>query len=137
MAKRLSGGPTRTKPEPVIIVQDAVTTETPSEQLRTEVDKVQGRYEKKIRQLEKQNRELHQTTVEQFAKAVEAVEQKFIKTTASSICGDMQSQVMQCYHDNPRETLNCSRIIREYSTCVQQQREKILKTESEKQMTAA
>lgn len=91
-----------------------------------EVEKIQSQYEKRIEALEKQNKDLYQSTTEQFAAAVQEVEKKFLKTTASPICDDLQNQVMQCYQENQKETIHCSGFVKAYSNCVQQQRETIL-----------
>ncbi len=47
----------------------------------------------------------------------------FRKTTSSPICSDLQEDVMNCYNENPKETLNCSGVVKAYSSCVQEQRE--------------
>ncbi|KAK2154138.1 hypothetical protein LSH36_275g01041 [Paralvinella palmiformis] len=118
--------PTIDEPQTRITVKRAI----PDEQLQSELDKVRDHYEKKVRALEKQNREVHKTTVEQFAKAVEDVEKKFLKTAAPLVCDELQNKLMQCYRDNPNQVLNCSQMVRAYSSCVEHERGSLLKNSS-------
>lgn len=110
-------------PQTRITVRRAI----PDEQLQEELEKVREQYEKRIRDLEKQNREVHQTTVDEFAKAVEDVEKKFLKATAPLVCEELQNKVMQCYRDNPKQVLNCSQMVRAYTSCVEHERGSLLK----------
>lgn len=84
------------------------------------------KYRETIKKLERKNAELYQTTSEQFAKAVEEVEQKFLKTTASPICQELQEEVLKCYQSNPKYTLYCSPQVKAFNECVERTREKIL-----------
>lgn len=37
-----------------------------------------------------------------------------------SVCTDLQTKVLQCYRENPQQTLHCSSLAKQYMTCVQQ-----------------
>lgn len=116
VARRLEGrpdGPTKSK-------------EADPEVRVAELKKMQNFYENRIQALEQMNKDLHQTTKEQFAKAVEDVETKFLKTTSSPVCEDLQTEVLKCYQANPKHTLNCSPQVKAFSECVQKQRESLL-----------
>lgn len=37
----------------------------------------------------------------------------------ASVCTELQSKVLQCYRENPQQTLHCSSLAKEYMACVQ------------------
>ncbi|XP_048239146.1 MICOS complex subunit MIC19-like [Haliotis rufescens] len=90
------------------------------------VQEVEAFYQQKLRQLEERNATLQKITNEQFAKAVQEVEQKFLKQTGSPVCQDLQSRVYNCYVDNPKYTLRCSADVRAFSLCVETARQNAL-----------
>ncbi|XP_046581588.1 MICOS complex subunit MIC19-like [Haliotis rubra] len=90
------------------------------------VQEVENFYQQKLRQLEERNATLQKITNEQFAKAVQEVEQKFLKQTGSPVCQDLQSRVYNCYVDNPKYTLRCSADVRAFSLCVEKARQNAL-----------
>ncbi|XP_064606534.1 MICOS complex subunit MIC19-like [Liolophura sinensis] len=83
-------------------------------------------YQDKLRALEEKNALVYRTTKEQFAKAVEEVEQKFLKHTGSALCQDFQQQVYQCYKANSDKTLMCSPEVRQFTSCVETARQNAL-----------
>uniref|UniRef100_A0A667Y3M0 Coiled-coil-helix-coiled-coil-helix domain containing 6b n=1 Tax=Myripristis murdjan TaxID=586833 RepID=A0A667Y3M0_9TELE len=44
----------------------------------------------------------------------------------ASVCTELQAQVLQCYRENPQQTLLCSGLAKEYMTCIQQAKKKTL-----------
>eukprot|EP00918_Siedleckia_nematoides_P010300 GHVU01022502.1.p1 GENE.GHVU01022502.1~~GHVU01022502.1.p1 ORF type:complete len:155 (+),score=17.72 GHVU01022502.1:112-576(+) len=124
VARRLLGQETGPRP-----VSTGVGYQRPNvspKQHIEDIEKIEHFYKDRIKALEQQNAELYQTTTEQFAKAVEEVEQKFLKTTASPICTELQEDVLKCYQDNQSQGLNCSSHVQAFSECVRKQREKLL-----------
>lgn len=41
-------------------------------------------------------------------------------------CVENSNKVLKCYQDNPKEILNCSSLVEEFSNCVDQRRAKII-----------
>lgn len=124
VAKRLMGQPEAVEkdPEPENLpVQQIIHGIDPAE-----VDQLENYYKQRISSLEKKNDELFHDKKEEFAKTVAEVEQKFLKTTASPICEDLQTEVLKCYQSNPSQTLLCSSIVKQFNECVQKQREVIV-----------
>lgn len=37
-----------------------------------------------------------------------------------SLCAELQAKVLQCYRENPQQTLHCSGLAKQYMACVQQ-----------------
>lgn len=91
-----------------------------------DLHKIEQYYQEKIHVLEDRNNQLFEEQKHQFAEAVQEVEKKFLKTTASPICQDLQTAVLECYQNNPNQTLLCSAHVKAFNECVQQQRERIL-----------
>ncbi|KAL8621155.1 hypothetical protein ACOMHN_004826 [Nucella lapillus] len=97
-----------------------------SDKSRAMVQDIESFYTHRLRELEDRNSELQKITNEQFVKAVQEVEQKFLKHTSTPVCQNMQSKVYECYLDNPKQTLNCSAQVRAFSTCVERARQNAL-----------
>ncbi|GFR72722.1 MICOS complex subunit [Elysia marginata] len=68
------------------------------------------------------NTQLQHQTNEQFALAVQEVEKKFMNVTASPVCQDLQTKVLECYQANGTEPLNCSGIVNAFASCVDRAR---------------
>ncbi|CAH1784687.1 unnamed protein product [Owenia fusiformis] len=88
-----------------------------------EMKNLQAYYEERLQYLEQMNSQLYQTTTDQFAKAVQEVEQKFLKQTSSPVCQELQSEVVACYNANPKQTLLCSAQIKAFTDCVDKYRQ--------------
>ncbi|ELT89200.1 hypothetical protein CAPTEDRAFT_168958 [Capitella teleta] len=101
---------------------EAIAREIQAEELQ----RLKDFYERRLQSLENNNKELYQTTTEQFAHAVEEVESKFLKATQPPICQGLEEAVMKCYQQNPKQTLLCSAEVKAFAACVQSQREKVL-----------
>lgn len=91
-----------------------------------ELRRIEAYYEDKIQEIEKQNAELYQTTVDHFSKAVQQVEKKYLNTSLPLVCGDLQKAVKKCYLDNKSQSLNCSAEVRAFEQCVGKQRQRML-----------
>jgi hypothetical protein len=89
-------------------------------------NKLKSSYDGKIRAIEEQNAQLYQTTVDHFAKAVEKVEQKYLKVTEPPVCGELQTSVMNCYLNNRSKSLNCSAEVNAFNNCIHKYRERTL-----------
>ncbi|KAH9503625.1 MICOS complex subunit MIC19 [Bulinus truncatus] len=76
----------------------------------------------KLQELQQRNASLQKLTNAEFARAVKEVDEKFIKTTSSPVCQDLQLKVLECYQANPTEVLNCAAIVDAFTTCVDRAR---------------
>lgn len=72
----------------------------------------------KIEKLEEQNEKQLAAEKEEFAKAVDEIEKKFIRSTGSPVCQNIQQDVYQCYRSNPKQTLNCASQVKAFTSCV-------------------
>ncbi|XP_078595912.1 MICOS complex subunit mic25-a-like isoform X1 [Branchiostoma floridae x Branchiostoma japonicum] len=107
--------------------RDGVPRETllPHEQKAVLHEALQERdryWQDKLHSVEEKNAQLNQLTVEQFNKAAEEVEAKFIKQHYKPVCQDLQEAVMTCYIENPKQTLNCAQQTKAFTNCVENAR---------------
>lgn len=124
VARRLLGKPelpdqsetTPQEPQPSVVPQQG----------GADVENLKRQYQERIAALEGTNNDIHKITKEQFAQAVNEVESKFVDQTATPVCENWTKKVLQCYQDNPDYTLHCSQEVKQFSACVQRQREAIL-----------
>ncbi|XP_054979556.1 MICOS complex subunit MIC19 isoform X2 [Sorex araneus] len=75
-------------------------------------------YKEQLARLEERNSEFYKVTTEQYQKAAEEVEGKFKRFETHPICTDLQAQILQCYRQNSKQTLNCSALASQYMRCV-------------------
>ncbi|WAR26252.1 MIC19-like protein [Mya arenaria] len=70
--------------------------------------------------------ENHKIKAEEFARAVEEVEAKFIKQTGSPVCQDLQQEVYNCYQEHYKESLRCSTQVKAFTQAVERERRNAL-----------
>jgi len=106
--------PPQKEPEPILSESRPFP-----EQIHAEVEDF---YIQKLKELQERNAVLQKQTNDQFAKAVQEVENKFINITANPVCQDLQAKVIECYQANPNSTLNCSPLVEAFTYCVDRAR---------------
>ncbi|XP_077601151.1 uncharacterized protein LOC144215849 isoform X2 [Stigmatopora nigra] len=77
-------------------------------------------YKEHVAKLEARCTQFYKATAESFQKGKEDAHRRFMRFNIQPVCGDMQSQVMKCYQENPGKSLSCSRIASAYMQCVEQ-----------------
>uniref|UniRef100_A0A8C5MDI1 Coiled-coil-helix-coiled-coil-helix domain containing 3 n=1 Tax=Leptobrachium leishanense TaxID=445787 RepID=A0A8C5MDI1_9ANUR len=75
-------------------------------------------YKDQLARLEERSAQFYKVTTEEYQKAATAVETKFKKYEAHPICADLQAQILQCYQQNPQQSLRCSTLASQYMQCV-------------------
>jgi len=83
-----------------------------------ELKKVEDYWREKLKNVESKYVNLNKLTSEEFAKSVSEVEQLYKKEIYPPICPDKEESVMKCYQDNPKQSLVCSSIVKDFSECV-------------------
>jgi len=83
-----------------------------------ELKKIEDYWRDKLKKVESKYVNLNKLTSEEFAKSVAEVEQLYKKETCGPICQDKEESVMKCYLDNPKQSLVCSSIVKDFSQCV-------------------
>ncbi|XP_064633479.1 MICOS complex subunit MIC19-like [Lineus longissimus] len=91
-----------------------------------DISRLEKLYKEKLKRLEKLNKELYQTSTQEFSQAVQEVEKKFLKYTTSPVCHNQQDAVLKCYQDNPKQTLLCSLQVKQFLECVEKTRQTVL-----------
>lgn len=83
-----------------------------------ELKKVEDYWRERLKTVESKYVNLNKLTSEEFAKSVAEVEQLYKKETCGPICQGAESSVIKCYKENPKQSLVCSPIVKEFSQCV-------------------
>ncbi|XP_027859619.1 coiled-coil-helix-coiled-coil-helix domain containing 6b isoform X6 [Xiphophorus couchianus] len=90
------------------------------ERKEQELATIQSFYKEQLEIMERKNFQNYKQTAEEYfeaaAKAGERIRPRYI----SPMCTDLQTKVLQCYKENPKQTLHCSRLAKQYMNCVQQ-----------------
>ncbi|XP_069085415.1 MICOS complex subunit MIC19 isoform X1 [Pleurodeles waltl] len=84
-------------------------------------------YKEQLARLEERSAQFYKVTTEQYLKASNEVEARFKRYEASPICSDLQGKVLQCYQQNPQQTLNCSSLASQYLHCVNSAKQTMLR----------
>ncbi|XP_029358543.1 coiled-coil-helix-coiled-coil-helix domain containing 6b [Echeneis naucrates] len=77
-------------------------------------------YKEQLDILEKKNFDNYKETAEQYDQAAAKAEAHIRPRQTASVCTELQAKVLQCYRENPQQTLHCSSLAKQYMTCVQQ-----------------
>ncbi|XP_059185537.1 MICOS complex subunit mic25a-like isoform X2 [Centropristis striata] len=85
-----------------------------------ELTSISSFYKEQLEILEKKNLDNYKQTAEQYNEAATKAEAHIRPRQAASVCSELQAKVLQCYRENPQQTLLCSSLARQYMTCVQQ-----------------
>lgn len=88
------------------------------------------KWQERLRAIEERNANTFEINTEEFKKAAEEVEAKFIKQSHVPICQSLQEEVMKCFNENPKHTLSCSQQVKDFTHCVEQARTSIVTKKS-------
>ncbi|XP_072508813.1 MICOS complex subunit MIC19 [Notamacropus eugenii] len=83
-------------------------------------------YKEQLARLEERSAEFYKVTTEQYQRAAEEVESKFKRYETHPICADLQAKILQCYRENPQQTLSCSALANQYQHCVNHAKQSML-----------
>ncbi|XP_061689633.1 MICOS complex subunit mic25-like isoform X2 [Syngnathoides biaculeatus] len=90
------------------------------ERKEQELASISSFYKDQLEILEKKNLDTYQQTAEQYNQAATKAEAHIRPWQTVSVCSELQAKVLQCYRENPQQTLLCSSLAKQYMTCVQQ-----------------
>ncbi|XP_039654206.1 MICOS complex subunit mic25a-like isoform X4 [Perca fluviatilis] len=85
-----------------------------------ELTTISSFYKEQLEILEKKNVDNYKQMAEQYNEAATKAEAYIRPRQTASVCSELQAKVLQCYRENPQQTLHCSSLARQYMTCVQQ-----------------
>ncbi|KAG8576797.1 hypothetical protein GDO81_009976 [Engystomops pustulosus] len=83
-------------------------------------------YKEQLARLEERSAQFYKVTTEQYQSAANTVEARFKKYESRPVCADLQAQILQCYQQNPQQTLSCSVLARQYLQCVNSAKQSML-----------
>ena len=79
-----------------------------------------------MRDLTKQQEELQKSMKQEFQNSVKRVSEKFFSAESETACSTLDSKVMQCYMDNPKQPLKCSTLAKDFVKCVKDYRAEMI-----------
>ncbi|XP_016281652.2 MICOS complex subunit MIC19 isoform X1 [Monodelphis domestica] len=83
-------------------------------------------YKEQLARLEERSAEFYKVTTEQYQRAADEVESKFRRYETHPVCADLQAKILQCYRENPQQTLSCSTLATQYQHCVNHAKQSVL-----------
>uniref|UniRef100_A0A3Q1EF30 Coiled-coil-helix-coiled-coil-helix domain containing 6b n=1 Tax=Acanthochromis polyacanthus TaxID=80966 RepID=A0A3Q1EF30_9TELE len=96
------------------------------ERKEKELTSISSFYKEQLETLEKKNLDNYKETAEQYNQAATKAEAHIRPRQTASLCTELQAKVLQCYRENPQQTLQCSSLAKQYMTCVQQAKKSAL-----------
>lgn len=96
------------------------------ERKEKELESISSFYKEQLETLEKKNLDNYKETAEQYNQAATKAEAHIRPRQTASLCTELQAKVLQCYRENPQQTLQCSSLAKQYMTCVQQAKKSAL-----------
>ncbi|KAG8185278.1 hypothetical protein JTE90_023891 [Oedothorax gibbosus] len=94
------------------------TTLEQRQKYHEEFKKAEKSWNNRIHELETQNRLLFETSKEKFGATLHEVESNHVKNSYAPVCPDKQHQVLRCYKENGKLSLNCAREVHDFMECV-------------------
>ncbi|XP_069812315.1 MICOS complex subunit MIC19 [Dendropsophus ebraccatus] len=83
-------------------------------------------YKEQLARLEERSAQFYKVTTEQYQSAANTVEARFKRYESHPVCADLQAQILQCYQQNPQQTLSCSVLAGQYLQCVNSAKQSML-----------
>ncbi|KAM7006413.1 coiled-coil-helix-coiled-coil-helix domain containing 6b [Tautogolabrus adspersus] len=96
------------------------------ERKEKELASISSFYKEQLATLEKKNFDNYEQTAEQYNQAATKAEAHIRPRQTASVCTELQVKVLQCYRENPQQTLLCSSLAKQYMVCVQQAKKSLL-----------
>ncbi|XP_077120562.1 MICOS complex subunit MIC19 isoform X2 [Ranitomeya variabilis] len=96
------------------------------EEKERELKRQDAYYKEQLARLEERSAQFYKVTTEQYQSAANTVESRFKRYESHPICADLQAKILQCYQQNPQQTLSCSALASQYLQCVNSAKQSVL-----------
>ncbi|XP_063782831.1 MICOS complex subunit MIC19 [Pseudophryne corroboree] len=96
------------------------------EEKERELKRQDDYYKEQLARLEERSAQFYKVTTEEYQTAANSVEARFKRYESHPVCADLQSQILQCYQQNPKQTLSCSVLASQYLQCVNSAKQSML-----------
>ncbi|XP_072257948.1 MICOS complex subunit MIC19 isoform X2 [Pyxicephalus adspersus] len=83
-------------------------------------------YKEQLARLEERSAQFYKVTTDQYQEAANSVEARFKRYESHPVCADLQAKILQCYQQNPQQTLSCSALASQYMQCVNTAKQSML-----------
>ncbi|XP_030584529.1 coiled-coil-helix-coiled-coil-helix domain containing 6b isoform X2 [Archocentrus centrarchus] len=91
-----------------------------------ELASISSFYKEQLEILEKKTLDNYKEVAEQYNLAASKAEARIRSRHTAFLCAELQAKVLQCYRENPQQTLHCSSLAKQYMTCVHQAKQSAL-----------
>ncbi|XP_069793461.1 MICOS complex subunit mic25-like isoform X2 [Narcine bancroftii] len=104
--------------------QDIKQLASQLEKKETELQELQSFYKEQLDLIEQKNVEYYKLASAQVNEAATIADTRVKRRNCEPLCMSLQSQILQCYQENPRLSLKCSDFAKEYRRCVRDTQKK-------------
>lgn len=81
----------------------------------------------KLNDLKTKQEQLQEEMKTEFKSAVDRVSSRFFAHAENEgVCGNIETEIIRCYLDNPSQQLNCASIANDFNKCVNDYRAELL-----------
>ena len=96
------------------------------EEYQQQIQQLEKSWKSQIEELQKQNRNLLQTTKDKLSANISEVEKHLNKTKCQPICRESSKTVEDCLQTHRSQPLKCSKEVRSFVDCVHEVRRSVL-----------
>lgn len=75
-------------------------------------------WKERLEEEKKKHHNFYDLTMKEYEEALEKTEKKLKKPSLSPICESFRDHVLACYQQHPKQTLNCSQSVADFTKCV-------------------
>ncbi|XP_051874216.1 MICOS complex subunit mic25-like [Pristis pectinata] len=106
--------------------QDIKQLASQLERKQAELQELEAFYKEQLDLIEQKNAEYYRLASAQFNEAATTADTRVKRRNYEPLCINLQSQILQCYQENPQLTLKCSDFAKEYRHCIREAQKTLL-----------
>uniref|UniRef100_UPI00398F85CF MICOS complex subunit mic25a-like n=1 Tax=Pristiophorus japonicus TaxID=55135 RepID=UPI00398F85CF len=91
-----------------------------------DLQRLEAFYKEQLQIIEQKNADYYRLASAQFNEAATIADSHVKMRNCEPLCVDLQSQILNCYQENPQLTLKCSTFAKEYRHCIKEAQKTLL-----------
>ncbi|XP_048403942.2 MICOS complex subunit mic25-a-like isoform X2 [Stegostoma tigrinum] len=96
------------------------------EKKEADLQRLEVFYKEQLDLIEQKHDDYYQLASAQFNEAASIAEVRVKSRSYEPLCANLQSQILNCYQENPQLTLKCSAFAKEYRHCIREAQKMLL-----------
>ncbi|XP_067854506.1 MICOS complex subunit mic25-a-like [Heptranchias perlo] len=96
------------------------------EKKEADLQRLEAFYKEQLELIEQKNADYYRLASAQFNEAAIIADSRVKMRNYEPLCVNLQSQILQCYQENPHLTLKCSTLAKEYCHCIREAQKTLL-----------